>query len=78
MAGPILLNKIGLKKDTWLPRPCEWLELTSTRFLSPSVPPQQTGCVCVSMNSIWALYLCGDKAVSCAAFVQHAKRIQEP
>lgn len=38
----ILLNKIGSKKDAQLPRPSEWLELTSARSLSTYFPPKQT------------------------------------
>ena len=76
--GLYCFNKMGSKKDAWLPRANEWLELTSGRSLSPSFPPKQTGCIYGSVDITWALYLCGHKAASCAAFVQHAEDSQDP
>lgn len=66
----ILLNKIGSKKNAWLPRPSEWIELTSARSLSPSFLPKLSGCMYGwSVDITWAFYLCGHKFAPCAAFV---------
>lgn len=78
LARPILHNKIGSKKDAWLPRTSEWPELTSARCLSPSFPPKQTVCVYGSVDITQALYLCWHKIASCAAYMQQAEDSQDP
>lgn len=67
---PILLNKIGSKKNVWIPRLSECS--TSTRSLASSLAPKMSGCIYGSVDITWAFFLCRHKFALCTAFMQRA------